>query len=56
MWPIVVSLAGLHSVSEFHGSFSGILGTGIIGGALGAVDHWAIGDTLDCGAAWDFFM
>src|SRR5258705_9877953 len=33
MWPIVVSLA-LNSVTEFHGSFSGLLGTGIIGGAI----------------------
>src|SRR5258708_8997795 len=32
MWPIVVSLA-LNSVTEFHGSFLGILGTGIISGA-----------------------
>jgi len=40
MWPIVVSLA-LNSVAEFHGSFSGILGTGIIGGGGSAGDHWA---------------
>jgi len=40
MWPIVVSLA-LNSVAEFHGSFSGILGTGIIGGAVVAGDHWS---------------
>src|SRR5258707_5513721 len=33
MWPIVVSLA-LNSVAVFHGSFSVILGTGIIGGAV----------------------
>jgi FHS family L-fucose permease-like MFS transporter len=33
MWPIVVSLA-LNSVTEYHGSFSGILGTAIIGGAI----------------------
>ncbi len=43
MWPIVVSLA-LNSVSEFHGSFSGILGTGIIGGAVVPVIIGRIGD------------
>jgi FHS family L-fucose permease-like MFS transporter len=43
MWPIVVSLA-LNSVSEFQGSFSGILGTGIIGGALVPVLIGRIGD------------
>src|SRR6266849_8233246 len=43
MWPIVVSLA-LNSVSEFHGSFSGILGTGIIGGAVVPVVIGRIGD------------
>jgi fucose permease len=43
MWPIVVSLA-LNSVREFHGSFSGILGTGIIGGAVVPVIIGRIGD------------
>jgi FHS family L-fucose permease-like MFS transporter len=43
MWPIIVSLA-LNSVSEFHGSFSGILGTGIIGGAIVPVIIGRIGD------------
>jgi MFS transporter, FHS family, L-fucose permease len=33
MWPVIFSLA-LNSVSSHHGSFSGILCTGIIGGAL----------------------
>jgi fucose permease len=33
MWPIVFSLA-LNSVDKHHGSFSGILVTGIIGGAV----------------------
>ena len=33
MWPLVVSF-GLNPVTEFQGSFSGILGTGIIGGAV----------------------
>ena len=43
MWPIVISLA-LNSVSEYHGSFSGILGTGIIGGAVVPVIIGWIGD------------
>jgi fucose permease len=43
MWPIVVSLA-LNSVAEFHGSFSGILGTGIIGGAIVPVIIGWVGD------------
>jgi FHS family L-fucose permease-like MFS transporter len=43
MWPIVVSLA-LNSVLEFHGSFSGILGTAIIGGAIVPVIVGRIGD------------
>ena len=33
MWSVVFSLA-LNSVSEHHGSFSGILCTGIVGGAV----------------------
>jgi fucose permease len=43
MWPIVASLA-LNSVAEYHGSFSGILGTGIIGGAVVPVIIGRIGD------------
>jgi FHS family L-fucose permease-like MFS transporter len=43
MWPIVVSLA-LNSVAEYHGSFSGILGTGIIGGAIVPVIIGRLGD------------
>jgi fucose permease len=43
MWPVVVSLA-LNSVAEFHGSFSGILGTGVIGGAVVPVIIGRIGD------------
>lgn len=33
MWPILISL-GLNSVAEYHGSFAGILVTGIMGGAV----------------------
>ena len=43
MWPIVVSLA-LNSVSEYHGSFSGILSTAIIGGAMVPLAIGRIGD------------
>src|SRR5258708_30813374 len=46
MWPIVISLA-LNSVSEYHGSFAGILGTGMgIGGAVVPGIIGAIGDHL----------
>ncbi len=45
LWPIVMSLA-LNSVAEYHGSFSGILGTGIIGGAVVPVIIGRIGDSL----------
>jgi fucose permease len=47
MYPIIFSLA-LNSVNEHHGSFSGILCTGIIGGAIvpliiGSLgDHWGL--------------
>ena len=43
LWPIVVSLA-LNSVAEYHGSFSGILSTAIIGGAVVPVIIGRIGD------------
>ncbi|MGA8443537.1 MAG: MFS transporter [Candidatus Sulfotelmatobacter sp.] len=43
MWPILVSL-GLNSVSEHHGSFAGILSTGIMGGAVVPVIIGRIGD------------
>jgi FHS family L-fucose permease-like MFS transporter len=44
MWPIVISLA-LNSVAEHHGSFAGILGTGMgIGGAAVPVIIGRIGD------------
>jgi MFS transporter, FHS family, L-fucose permease len=45
MWPIVVSLA-LNSVAEYHGSFTGILNTGIVGGAVVPVIIGRIGDHL----------
>lgn len=43
MWPIIISLA-LNSVSEYHGPFSGILSTGIMGGAVVPVIIGRIGD------------
>lgn len=45
MWPILISLA-LNSVSEYHGSFTGILATGIMGGAVIPVLIGRIGDHL----------
>lgn len=45
MWPIIVSLA-LNSVAEYHGSFTGILNTGIIGGAIVPIIIGRIGDHL----------
>jgi MFS transporter, FHS family, L-fucose permease len=43
MWPILISLA-LNSVAEYHGSFAGILATGIIGGAVMPAVIGRIGD------------
>lgn len=43
MWPVLVSLA-LNSVSEHHGPFTGILSTGIMGGAVGPVIIGRLGD------------
>ena len=43
MWPVIFSLA-LNSVAEHHGSFSGILVTGIIGGALVPLLVGGLGD------------
>ena len=45
MWPILISLA-LNSVAEHHGSFTGILATGIMGGAIVTVVIGRIGDRL----------
>ncbi|HXY04376.1 MAG TPA: MFS transporter [Terriglobales bacterium] len=52
MWPILVSL-GLNSVAEHHGSFAGILSTGIMGGAVVPVIIGRIADHagLRAGAA-----
>lgn len=45
MWPILISLA-LNSVAEYHGSFTGILTTGIMGGAIVTAIIGRIGDHL----------
>ena len=45
MWPVVSSLA-LNSVSEYHGSFAGILCTGIMGGAVVPVIIGRLGDNF----------
>ncbi|MFD2532864.1 sugar MFS transporter [Gracilimonas halophila] len=43
MWPIIFSLA-LNSVAEHHGTFSGILVTGIAGGAIVPLIVGSLGD------------
>ncbi len=53
MWPILVSLA-LNSVSEHHGSFAGILSTGIMGGAVVPVIIGRIGDHFGLRAGVSF--
>ena len=45
MWPVIFSLA-LNSVSSRHGSFSGILCTGIVGGALVPLLIGRLGDAF----------
>jgi MFS transporter, FHS family, L-fucose permease len=45
MWPVVSSLA-LNSVAEHHGSFAGILCTGIMGGAFGPIIIGRLGDVF----------
>jgi MFS transporter, FHS family, L-fucose permease len=45
MWPVLISLA-LNSVAENHGSFTGILATGIVGGAIMPAVIGRIGDHL----------
>ena len=45
MWPVLVSL-GLNSVAEYHGSFAGILCTGIMGGAVVPLIIGRLGDVF----------
>lgn len=55
MWSVIISLA-LNSVSEHHGSFTGILCTGILGGAIVPVIIGAIGDQLGLRAGMCFLF
>jgi FHS family L-fucose permease-like MFS transporter len=56
MWPTIISLA-LNSVSEHHGSFTGILCTGIVGGAVVPLLIGRLGDFagLRCGMTLLYF-
>jgi FHS family L-fucose permease-like MFS transporter len=53
MWPVISSLA-LNSVSEHHGSFAGILCTGIVGGAFGPIIIGRLGDLFGLRAGMSF--
>ena len=53
MWPTVISLA-LNSVSEHHGSFAGILCTGIVGGAVVPLVIGRVGDLVGLRAGMMF--
>lgn len=53
MWPVVLSLA-LNSVKEHHGSLSGILITGIAGGAVVPLIIGWLGDTINLKVGMSF--
>jgi fucose permease len=53
MWPVISSLA-LNSVAEHHGSFAGILCTGIMGGAFGPIIIGRLGDVFGLRAGMCF--
>jgi len=53
MWPTIISLA-LNSVSEHHGSFAGILCTGIMGGAVVPLVIGRLGDLIGLRAGMMF--
>jgi fucose permease len=53
MWPTIISLA-LNSVSEHHGSFAGILCTGIVGGAVVPLIIGRLADLVGLRAAMTF--
>ncbi len=55
MWSIIVSLA-LNSVEKYHGSFSGILMTGIAGGAIVPLIVGLIGDNFGLQNALYFLL
>jgi len=53
MWPTIISL-GLNSVREHHGSFAGILCTGIMGGAVVPLIIGRLGDLIGLRAGMMF--
>jgi fucose permease len=53
MWPTIISLA-LNSVREHHGSFAGILCTGIVGGAVVPLIIGRLGDMIGLRAGMTF--
>ena len=53
MWPVIISL-GLNSVAEHHGTVSGILCTGIVGGAVMPLVIGQIGDHFGLRAGMAF--
>jgi len=55
MWSIIFSL-GLNSVKELHGSLSGILCTGIAGGAIMPLIVGALGDVISLQAGLLFLL
>ncbi len=55
MWSIIVSLA-LNSVSSHHGTFSGILCTGIAGGALVPLIIGGLGELIGLRFAMLFML
>jgi fucose permease len=55
MWSIIISLA-LNSVSEHHGSFTGILCTAILGGAIIPVVVGSLGDAFGLRAGMCFLF
>jgi len=55
MWSIIISLA-LNSVLDNHGSFSGILVTGIIGGAFVPLVVGAVGDAFGLKTGMSFLV
>ena len=55
MYPVIVSL-GLNSVSKHHGSFAGILMTGIAGGAVVQILIGAISDMFSLKTGMEFLF
>ncbi len=53
MWSVIVSLA-LNSVPQYHGTFAGILCTGIVGGAVMPLIVGALGEAV--GLQWSMLL